>query len=107
LEDAWVQELSKNGFNVILDTELMNNTGTAKELAERVLVDTDWQVESDDIVERVEESLAYLTVKQDFLAHRIIEDNGKIDITNNTTLIEANSIILGFYSSCRGKPHRF
>jgi hypothetical protein len=50
LEDALVQELSKNGFNVTLDAQLMNNSGTAQELAERVLEDTDWFVQSDAFV---------------------------------------------------------
>jgi hypothetical protein len=39
-----VQELSKNGFNVVLDTELMNNMGDINTLAEEVLKDTDWEV---------------------------------------------------------------
>jgi hypothetical protein len=44
LEDATVLELSKNGFGVVLNAELMNNSGTAKELAEEVLKGTDWNV---------------------------------------------------------------
>jgi hypothetical protein len=33
LEDAFVLELSKNGFSVVLDEGLNNNNGTVKELA--------------------------------------------------------------------------
>jgi hypothetical protein len=44
LEDALVNELSKNGFGVILDEKKMNNIGTANELAARVLEETDWTV---------------------------------------------------------------
>jgi hypothetical protein len=50
LEDALVQELSKNGFNVTLDAELMNNVGNAQKLAEDVLAETDWNVESEVFV---------------------------------------------------------
>jgi hypothetical protein len=44
LEDALVQELSKNGFGVTLDAKLMNNIGTANKLASDVLRETDWDV---------------------------------------------------------------
>jgi hypothetical protein len=51
LEDANVQELSKNGFGVTLDAELMNNIGSAEDLGKYVMEETDWTVgESDAIV---------------------------------------------------------
>lgn len=110
LEDALVQELSKNGFNKTLDAELMNNIGTAKELAEYVLQETDWQVESETFVQTVEEPLVYVVIPggtrvvklknshADYLQNGLVKE----DITLN------NSInALAFYSSCRNKPHRF
>jgi hypothetical protein len=60
LEDALVQELSKNGFATTLDQQLMNNTGTAKELSEKVLEGTDWTVESEVFVQTVDENLIYV-----------------------------------------------
>jgi hypothetical protein len=42
-----VTELSKNGFDLTLDTSLMNNMGTIQELGERILKDTGWGVKSD------------------------------------------------------------
>jgi hypothetical protein len=50
LEDALVQELSKNGFGITLDSQLMNNMGDTLELGERVLEETDWDVESEVFV---------------------------------------------------------
>jgi hypothetical protein len=50
LEDALVQELSKNGFNITLDDKLMNNMGDAKELGEKVLAETGWGVDSEVFV---------------------------------------------------------
>jgi hypothetical protein len=50
LEDALVQELSKNGFGVTLDPALMNNIGTAEELGSFVLEETDWAVDSEAFV---------------------------------------------------------
>ena len=42
--DAFVLELSKQGYNITFDAELQNNQGTAKELAEKVVKDTDWRI---------------------------------------------------------------
>lgn len=42
--DAFVLELSKNGYNITFDAELNNNQGTARELVEKTLKDTDWQL---------------------------------------------------------------
>lgn len=47
-EDQFISELSKNGFNIELDTELENNQGTACELGARVLDQTDWQMVGSD-----------------------------------------------------------
>jgi hypothetical protein len=67
LEDALVQELSKNGFNVVLDEKIIDkdgtsNVGTAAELATKVLRETDWGVESEKVVETVEEALVYVNL---------------------------------------------
>ena len=53
-KDIYVNELNKNGFKVELDVELENNQGTAPQLAETILSDTDWTVDtqnSDILVE--------------------------------------------------------
>ena len=42
--DAFVLELSKNGYNITFDAELNNNQGTAYELVKETLKDTDWKV---------------------------------------------------------------
>ena len=107
LEDANVVELSKNGFNVTLDSELMNNSGTAIELAEKVLEETDWTVsaKSDTFAQTIEEALIYLKTNGGTKAVQIIDAAGSIE--QKETTIPDNSIVLGFYSSCVGKPHRF
>jgi hypothetical protein len=35
---------------MVLDSELMNNTGTAGELGAKVMAETDWTVESETLV---------------------------------------------------------
>lgn len=108
LEDAFVTELSRNGFNLTFDTSLMNNIGAAKELAEATLDETDWKVESEVIVEKVEEPLIRLKTTAEITATQIV-DNGAagLDCATAKTTITNGTEVLGFYSSCRNKPHRF
>ena len=47
--DAFVLELSKNGYNITFDAELNNNQGTARELAKETLKDTDWRIGTTDV----------------------------------------------------------
>jgi hypothetical protein len=105
LEDALTQELAKNGFNVELNDTLMNNSGTAQDLASNVLKETDWEVESDTFIERIEESLVWLTVTAEggLPAQKITDANM---ISTGVTL-KKGSNILAFYSSCANKPYRF
>lgn len=111
LEDLYVQELSKNGFNVTLDANSMKNVGTAGELASLVLQDTDWTVDSRALVDRVEEDLVYVTIPKDTLVYKITDQIGDsvngISVADSATKLEENWKVLAFYSSCTSKPHRF
>ena len=57
--DAFVYELSKIGYNIEFDNELNNNQGTAKELAQKTLVDTDWKVGEGDLLKQFIEEPIY------------------------------------------------
>jgi hypothetical protein len=109
LDDAIVQELSKNGYGVTLDEQLNNNIGTAKELATRVLEDTNWTVDSEIFVQKVEETLVYLTNSTAISVQKITDqaDGYATGVTNSDATLPAGSTILAFYSSCTNKPHRF
>ena len=111
LEDMLVNELSKNGFGVVLDEEKRNNSGTPKVLAERVLEETDWKVseKSEVIVQIVEESLIYLRTREPVSAYRLLDQNGNYlqGIKKERVDIPADQTVLAFYSSCRNKPVRF
>jgi hypothetical protein len=113
LEDALVQELSKNGFGITLDADLMNNLGTAKELAEYTLSETDWNVESEVFVQTVEEALVYVSVpagtKAKHIKDQVKDEDGKysVGVTDEDFTFTSKSTILAFYSSCINKPHRF
>ena len=58
-KEVYVNELGKNGWSVILDSELKNNYGTLPELAERVLEGSGWTVDETSYVpmEKVAEPL--------------------------------------------------
>jgi hypothetical protein len=60
-----VQELSKNGFGVTLDAKLMNNLGTVEKLATEVLKETDWFIECEKFVERIEDNLVYVLLPKE------------------------------------------
>ena len=51
--DAFVLELSKNGYNITFDSELNNNQGTARELTKETLKNTDWQVGTTNVGRQV------------------------------------------------------
>lgn len=112
LEDAIVQELSKNGFGVTLDAQLNNNIGTADQLAMQVLADTDWTVSgSDKLVQEVKEHLVYVSAPTTLEAWALKNSGVNYDlvgvIEEPIILDTTGKTILAFYSSCTGKPHRF
>ena len=109
LEDALVTELSKNGFGVVLDTAKENNIGNIKTLAEKVLEDTDWEVESDLLVQTIEESLVYVKVPAGtkLVPIRDPEDNLSGTKVWHEWVLEEEITALAFYSSCRNTPYRF
>ena len=117
LEDSLVVELSKNGFNVVLDQQLNNNMDSANELAKTVLTDTDWVLPEnpEKFVQTVEDNLVYLTIDLSKFKNKIyhLTDQKRNNLTNGVTaelakLGNTGEInVLGFYSCCRNKPYRF
>ena len=114
LEDALVQELSKNGFGVTLDEQLRNNMGNVEYLATETLKETDWFVDSEVFVERVDEALVYVQLPESLSngskVYKLLDDGDDfLEVGLNTE--EDGSVlgktVLAFYSSCRNKPHRF
>ena len=110
-EDALVNELSKNGFGVTLDSESVNNSGTLKEIAENVLEDTDWEVESDVIVQTIEEPLVYIQIPANTKITPVLDqdENNKTSGVSQGAQITLSkaSRALAFYSCCRNKPTHF
>ena len=128
LEDLMVQELSKNGFNVVLSEQIRDkdgraNMGTAKQLSQSVLQETDWQVESDAFIEKIEEALVYITMPTTKSIYPLIdpedrEPNSKVEYGKETSIAQILSAkgvnpipdtvtVLAFYSCCTEKPYNF
>lgn len=100
--DANVLELSKQGYNLELATELKNNQGTVIELGQQVLKDTDWEVDvadCDDIKSYLDEPVYYGEIKEGkTLKVRNMEDFESEPITLN-----AGTKIYIFYSFIKDK----
>ena len=87
--DAFVLELSKNGYNIEFNAELNNNQGTAIELAEETLKYTDWVVDTSGseigkqtIVEPIYNAVFYWPANVELNITPIAEDQTPEDITN-------------------------
>lgn len=113
LEDAHVMELSKNGYGIILDAQLrdengISNTGTITQLANKVLQETGWKVESEVFVQKIEESLVYISIPAGVTVTRILDYNDTEEgLKTESYQFLSDQLGLAFYSSTREKPHRF
>lgn len=71
-EDCYITELSRNGFELEFATELENNIGSAPELVQAVLENTDWiydEDNSDKIYQETEEAVYEVEILNDFTAY--------------------------------------
>lgn len=90
-KDLYINELGKTGYEVELDTELLNNMGTVTQLATSILEGTDWKVgESDLLIQYNKEMLYYCDSHPQFNAISMT--------TNNTITVPENAAIYVFYS---------
>ena len=94
-KDLFINELSKNGFNLQLDTELENNQGTITELAEYTLAETDWQVdkENSDIVQQFNEEALYEIILNTAITVNNMQDK------SDSLQIASGETVYGFYSN--------
>lgn len=98
--DAFVLELSKTGYNITFDSELGGNQGTAKQLGEKTLKDTDWQVgDGDKIKQLVSDPIYFGKTVQSF---EVYDTDKKENIT-----IESDVDVYVFYSYVKNKDGKF
>ena len=100
--DAFVLELSKTGYNITFDAELNNNQGTAQELTEETLKDTDWRVGVIDPGKQYIAEPIYQGVLKNYSGLTIINvDN------NGDEIPSINSDIYVFYSYIKNQSGKF
>lgn len=102
--DAFVLELSKRGYNITFDTELNNNQGTARELAEETLKDTEWRI-PDDGVDNFKQLVAepiYKATLNSVSGIEIINASG-----DGTEIPGASASIYLFYSYVKNQSGKF
>lgn len=96
--DAFVLELSKNGYNITFDSELNNNQGTARELTKETLKNTDWQVGTTNIGRQmVAEPIYKGTIVNAFAALN----------TDTNSLESCSGEVYVFYSYVKNKSGKF
>lgn len=97
-KDLFVNELSKNGFDLIFDTELENNQGSVQELGEKVLEGTDWKldVEHSDIISQYKEEPVYeVNVLNNFTAiDPTSANNEQIEVKQGSKILVFYSVVL-------------
>ena len=112
LTDAFINELSKTGFEITLATELENNCDTITNLAGKVLENTDWAVGPSDTIAQIDKELVIAFIVNNggngISAKSLVKNsNGAVEVSTTTDSIPDGSLIYGFYSCCAGKTSRF
>ena len=102
-DDAFVLELSKNGYALEFSTELNNNQGTAEELAEKVLENTDWQLADVQVGKQQIEEPIYKATLNSTTGITIVN----VDNSNNIEYLSTPLDIYVFYSYVSNKDGKF
>lgn len=92
-KDLFVNELSKSGFELVLDPELENNMGNITKLAETILEGSDWELgeENSILLQTKEEPLYEIILNQNLKAKNMQDESDEINISSGKT-------IYGFYT---------
>lgn len=101
-KDLFINELSKSGFDLVLDVELANNMGTLTELAEVVLDESDWSVKNDNnflVKQYNEEALYKVKIANGFSAIVMYADS----TDGSAKEINEDDVIYLFYDSFNKK----
>ena len=102
--DAFVLKIKKRGYNITFDTELNNNQGTARELAEETLKDTEWRI-PDEGVDNFKQLVAepiYKATLNSVSGIEIINASG-----DGTEIPGASASIYLFYSYVKNQSGKF
>lgn len=101
-KDQFVNELSKSGFDLVLDNELENNMGTITKLATTILEGSDWKLDENDtsdLKQYKEEPLYRVQLGAEITATNMLD---KTEI-----VIAKDGHIYVFYSSIKDKKSQW
>ena len=101
-KDQFVNELSKSGFELVLDNELENNMGTITKLATTILEGSDWKLDEDDtsdLKQYKEEPLYKVQLGAEITATNMLD--------KTETVIAKDERIYVFYSSINDKKSQW
>lgn len=118
-EDIYLTELGRNGYEVELNTDLQNNMGTAIQLGERILAESDWEIapigngenDSDSIIQTEKEGLYLYTLPCnsdegiEAICMQDFEYNGITVNQGDSKFISGGSTIYIFYSTFVNKEN--
>lgn len=106
--DYHINELSKNGFGITIDTALENNTDTVKNLGERILKGSGWLVNSESIPQLLEEALVEIVFTQDTTIENVVQLQDTQDLipVSTSISIKENEKIYIFYSCLKNETDR-
>lgn len=116
-KELYVNELGKNGFKTELDEQLENNQGTAAELAETILLDSDWEVDvenSDLLYETKTEPLYIGTLAQDITVKKLTdyrpdedldEEFTDVNLSQNLTIPQGTRVMIFYSEVVDNKKH--
>lgn len=101
-KDLYVNELSKNGYDLEFDSELNNNYGTAQELVEATLKDTEWKLKegTENLLQKKEEPVYELKLGSALTAINQTKSSSADKPIEET--IPAGALILVFYEQLAG-----
>lgn len=101
-KESYVTELGKNGWAVILDNKKKNNYGTAKDLGNRILENSDWTM---DERTSIKEGNAQALFRANILgADKSYEIYSVFNNTVKKTLTSASGYFYFFYSDLKFSP---
>lgn len=101
-KESYVTELGKNGWAVILDNKKKNNYGTAKDLGNRILENSDWIMDEHT---SIKEGNAQALFRANILgADKSYEIYSVLDNTIKKTLTSASGYFYFFYSDLKFSP---
>ena len=94
-KNQFVNELSKSGFNLQLDSQLENNMGNVNDLGKFIISETDWELKtSDEILKEAIEEPLYKVILNKTIGAMNMETNEVIEIEQGAEIFVFYSIIV-------------